>query len=63
MVIVSGCAGTRTVVLDSNRDWVKTGKDVKGHVYIYNTKTDSWELSKDVVTLPEGWVAGPEPKE
>ncbi len=63
MASASGCAvSSRVTVVDSNSDWVKLGPDVKGRVSIYNAETKKWELQSKPMLLPEGWVAGPEPK-
>ena len=51
------CA-SRTVVLDSNRDIVRLGPDVRGQVYVWNGERHAWEL-RGPLTLPEGWYAGP----
>lgn len=51
---------TRTVVIDSQSDVLRLGKGVKGEAYIY--RNGVWE-SVGVVKLPEGWYAGPGPKE
>ncbi len=62
MLTAAGCATSRTVVIDRSSDWVRIGPDVKGHVSIYNATTGQWELQSKAMQLPEGWVAGPEPK-
>jgi len=63
VAIVTGCAANRAVtVVRSDADWVKIGPDVRGRVYIWDQKTETWTLSPNAVQLPEGWVAGPEPK-
>ena len=56
-LLVTGCATQRTVVLDSTNSVVQLGPDVRGHVYI--KVGGVWQLSSDVVNLPEGWYAGP----
>lgn len=61
MIWCAGCATSRTVILDSQSDIVKLGPDVRGHVYYY--RDGQWQLTGDKVTLPEGWGAGPMPKE
>ena len=59
MLGTSGCltSGTRVVFIPTSDTLVRLGPDVQGHVY-YWTGTE-WELSKNRVTLPEGWLAGP----
>jgi hypothetical protein len=54
---LTSCA-SRTVVLDSSRDIVRLGADVRGHVYVWNAGRHEWELTGPMV-LPEGWYAGP----
>jgi hypothetical protein len=56
-MLMTSCA-TRTVVIDSQSDIVRLGSDVRGHVYVWNTVNNDWELTGKV-TLPEGWYAGP----
>jgi hypothetical protein len=55
----SGCltSGKRVVFIPTSDALVRLGPDVTGHVYHW-TGTE-WELSKNRVTLPEGWLAGP----
>jgi len=45
-------------VINSDADLVRIGPDVTGHVYVRDAKGD-WNLSKNKVTLPPGWYAGP----
>ena len=54
---LTSCA-SRTVVLDSSRDIVRLGPDVRGRVYLWNAGRHAWELTGPIV-LPEGWYAGP----
>ena len=54
---LTSCA-SRTVVLDSSRDIVRLGSDVRGHIYVWNAERKDWERTGPV-TLPEGWFAGP----
>ena len=58
LACASSCV-TKVVVLDSQSDVVRLGKNVRGNVYVWQhgdwTKTGK-------VTLPEGWYAGPPPK-
>jgi hypothetical protein len=55
----SGCltSGKRVVFIPTSDALVRLGPDVTGHVYHWTG--DEWELSKNRVTLPEGWLAGP----
>lgn len=56
-VFLTGCGGTRVVfVHPADHDLVRLGPDVRGHVYFWNGS--EWELSKNVVHIPEGWYAG-----
>ena len=57
----TGCGTSRVVFVDTTRDMVRLGGDVRGHVYYF--KDGSWIKSKNKVTLPEGWVAGGVPPE
>lgn len=58
----SGCATSKVTVIDRSSDWVKIGPDVRGHVYVWDSATHGWSLSKQALQLPQGWVAGPEPR-
>lgn len=53
---VSGCGTTRVVFVRESADVVRIGPDVKGKIYF--RKDGEWVLSKNKVTLPEGWYAG-----
>jgi len=55
----SGCltSGRRVVFIPTSDALVRIGPDVTGRVYHWTGK--EWELSKNRVTLPEGWLAGP----
>ena len=53
---LTSCA-TKTVVVNRDNGIVRLGNDVTGHVYTWNAETKQWELSKNKVTLPEGWFA------
>jgi len=56
-----GCGTTRTIFIDTEADLVRIGPDVQGRVYV---RIDGeWILGKNKVRLPEGWIAGPLPKE
>ena len=65
--LASGCAaGSRTVLVPpvtwidgTPTDFIKIGPDITGQVYTYDGK--EWVLSTNKVTIPEGWVALPEP--
>jgi hypothetical protein len=58
---IAGCVSTseakRVVLVSESEALFKTGSDVEGHLYFWNGST--WELSKDKVKLPEGWLTGP----
>ena len=54
-----GCAGPRVVFLPQVDAPVRAGPDMSGRVYVW-TGTE-WELSRNHVTVPEGfyiWDAG-----
>ena len=55
----NGCltSGKRVVFIPTSDTLVRIGPDVQGRVYYWDGK--EWELSKNRVTLPEGWLAGP----
>ena len=46
-----------TGCLTSGKKVVFIGPNVKGRVYVWDG--DKWELSRNKVSLPEGWLAGP----
>jgi hypothetical protein len=46
-------------VIDSASDVVRLGPNVTGKVYIW--RDGAWQLTKKT-KLPEGWYAGPGPK-
>jgi hypothetical protein len=49
--------GKRVVFIPTSDALVRLGPDVTGRVYYWDGK--EWELSRNRVTLPEGWLAGP----
>jgi hypothetical protein len=57
----SGCVngGKRVVFIRPDDTLVRLGPDVKGHIYFYKGAEEGWELSKNKVSLPEGWLTGP----
>ena len=59
MLGTNGCltSGKRVVFIPTSDALVRLGPDVTGRVYYWTG--DEWELSKNRVTLPEGWLAGP----
>lgn len=57
LLLLTGCATSRTVMIDTQSDIVRLGPDVKGHVWFF--RDGKWQLSGDKVALPEGWYAGP----
>ena len=59
LLLAAGCAGPRVVFLPSSDAPVRAGPDMCGHVYVWTGNT--WELSRNHVTIPEGfyiWDAG-----
>ena len=54
-----GCltSGKKVVFIPTSDTLVRLGPKVTGRVYYWTGK--EWELSKNRVTLPEGWLAGP----
>jgi hypothetical protein len=56
LLAVTGCATSRTVVLNPATDLVRLGPDVTGHVYFF--RDGKWQLTGDRIRLPEGWYAG-----
>ena len=57
--ILSGCAGPRVVFLPTADAPMRAGPDLSGRVYVWTGST--WELSRNRVTVPEGfyiWDAG-----
>ena len=55
----SGCltSGKKVVFIPTSDTLVRIGPSVTGRVYYWTG--EEWELSKNRVTLPEGWLAGP----
>ena len=59
LCILFGCAGPRVVFLPAADAPVRAGPDMSGRVYVWTGST--WELSRNHVTIPEGfyiWDAG-----
>ena len=59
LCILCGCAGPRVVFLPAADAPVRAGPDMSGRVYVWTGST--WELSRNHVTIPEGfyiWDAG-----
>lgn len=56
---LTGCltSGKKVVFIHPNDNLVRIGPNVKGRVYVWDG--DKWELSRNKVSLPEGWMAGP----
>ena len=50
------CGTTRVVFVRDSADVVRIGPNVRGKVYFQ--QDGEWVLSKNNVTLPEGWYAG-----
>jgi len=42
-------------VIVHDGDVMRIGPAVTGRVYLLNPATGKWELSKNKVTIPEGW--------
>lgn len=59
MLLSNGCATRQAVVIDSQSSIVRIGKGVRGPVYIQDEE-GRW-IAGGVITLPEGWYAGPLP--
>ena len=54
----AGCAsGRRVVLVDPSKTIIRIGPNVKGRVYVKDF-SGTWELSRNKVTIPEGWYAG-----
>lgn len=60
ITFATACGTTKVVFVDTQADLVRLGPDVRGTVYV--NRGGEWIKSKNKVTLPEGWVAGPLPK-
>lgn len=58
-ICATGCL-PKTVVVDSQSDVVRIGPDVNGSVYVY--REGKW-VRTGRIKLPEGWYAGPGPKQ
>ncbi len=59
LVMLTGCAGPRVVFLPAADAPVRAGPDMSGRVYVWTGS--AWELSRNHVTIPEGfyiWDAG-----
>ena len=56
---LTGCltSGRKAVFIQPSDNLVRTGPNVRGRVYYWNGT--EWELTKNKVTLPEGWLMGP----
>ena len=60
MLFGASCGTTRVVFVSesvSAGNVVRMGPSVKGRVFFQNSEGE-WVLSKNKVTLPEGWYAG-----
>ena len=58
-MLAAGCAGPRVVFLPAADAPVRAGPNMSGRVYVWTGST--WELSRNAVTVPEGfyiWDAG-----
>ena len=59
LMLAAGCAGPRVVFLPAADAPVRAGPNLSGRVYVWTGST--WELSRNNVTIPEGfyiWDAG-----
>jgi len=59
LALLTGCFGPRVVFLPAADAPVRAGPDMSGRVYVWTGST--WELSRNDVTIPEGfyiWDAG-----
>ena len=59
VMLAAGCAGPRVVFLPAADAPVRAGPVMSGRVYVWTGGT--WELSRNNVTIPEGfyiWDAG-----
>ncbi len=59
VMLAAGCAGPRVVFLPAADAPVRAGPNLSGQVYVWTGST--WELSRNNVTIPEGfyiWDAG-----
>ena len=54
-VFASSCGTTRVVFFDTHEAMVRIGPDVRGKVYFQ--RDGEWILSKNKVSLPDGWYA------
>jgi hypothetical protein len=58
IVFGSGCvSGRRVVLVDPEHTILRAGPNMKGRVYIKNAQGE-WELSRNPVTISEGWYIG-----
>jgi hypothetical protein len=55
-----GCATRTVIVVDRNDDIVRLGPNVVGSVSVY--RNGEWQEAGKM-KLPEGWYAGPGPKD
>lgn len=55
----TSCGSTRAVLVPPG-DLIRIGPDVEGRIYLWDGS--QWVLSDNEVEIPEGWVAGPPPK-
>ena len=52
-ILAAGCVGPRVVFLPAADAPVRAGPDLSGRVYVWTGST--WELSRNHVTIPEGF--------
>ena len=53
LALAVGCVGPRVVFLPAADAPVRAGPDMSGRVYVWTGST--WELSRNYVTIPEGF--------
>lgn len=57
-VFATACAsGKRVVLVDPDKTILRAGPDMKGRVY-HKNRDGAWELSRNRVTISEGWYIG-----
>jgi len=59
LLILAGCATRQTVLVDASRDMVLITQPAKAHIAVW--QGGRW-VENGTMTIPAGWVAGPERK-
>ena len=57
--LLAGCATRQTILVDTTRDMILITQPVKAHVAVW--QGGRW-VENGTMTVPAGWVAGPERK-